>query len=146
MERRYVIDYLYEGQRLGPVEYDEAIPESELRQRISSAWIACIKGITASGGDWGAAIQVLLHGEGKEQSNRGIPIRDGDGNLCFPEEDKPWPGPDDILEMRGKKPSAPTRKEIHDQWQNRKPVFWNEKDMAEWVEATKQWLREEPER
>ncbi len=38
------------------------------------------------------------------------------------------------------------QKETHDEWKNRKPVFWNEKDIAEWVEATKQWILEEPPR
>ncbi len=131
-------------------------------------------------------IELLLHGEEKEKSNKGIPIRDGDGNLCFPEKEKPWPDPADIIQMRGKEqkqglpfcdacgsfhpqgagcaprkqtisevdpdegrnpiPSSPAQKETRTQWANRKPNFWTNHDLPEWVEATKQWLREEPEK
>ncbi len=59
----------------------------------------------------------------------------------------PWPceTASRFIAIHLKKELDPTA-ETHDQWENRKPVFWNTHDLDGWVEATKQWFREEPER
>ena len=54
MERRFVISYLYEGQRLGPVGYGGAISEAEVMKRL--------KCIQAYVGPFEDTIDILLHG------------------------------------------------------------------------------------
>jgi hypothetical protein len=91
MEKRYLIKE--QGECDPGIVLTGTITESELKRRLSKLQYESARSTAPL--SWDEQIYILLHGEGKEPFER-----------ASEEPYKPFPGPDDILAMRGKKLQA----------------------------------------